>query len=202
MNRSLSLEDFEDTTAPASRAPTAPEVTDQVEALEAYESGYKSGWADCAAAEEELRKSVGTDLGKRLREAELTYSTARQDILASLAPFFEELVAALLPRLAIDSVAPMAAQELHDLLQHDASASIEVMAAPVSCETVQRLLEAEGFEDVSVRAEPAFSETQVSLRVGSERRDIDLSDITQKITEAVRAFQSQANDPLVTQGAA
>jgi flagellar assembly protein FliH len=202
MNRSLSLEDFASPEAPASRAPTAPEVTDQVEALDAYESGYKSGWADCAAAEDELRKSVGTDLAKRLREAELTYSTARQDILSSLAPFFEELVTALLPRLASDAVAPMAAQELHDLLQHDASAAIQVMAAPASCETVQRLLEAEGFEDVSVRAEPAFSETQVSLRVGSERRDIDLSDITLKITEAVRAFQAQADDPVAIKGAA
>ncbi|WP_339986473.1 hypothetical protein [Gymnodinialimonas ulvae] len=198
----MSLEDFAGGDSPVPRDSVSAVVPDEAEALDAYEAGYKSGWADCAAAEEEVRKSVGADLAKRLREAELTYSTARQDILASLAPFFEELVTALLPRLASDSVAPMAAQELHELLQHDASASIEVMAAPASCESVQRLLEAEGFEDVSVRAEPAFSETQVSLRVGSERRDIDLSDITRKITEAVCAFQSQTDDPLVSQGAA
>lgn len=197
MNRSLSLEDF--TQAESAAVEQAPlPLADGTAALDAYEAGYKTGWSDCAAAEAEVRKSVSTDLAQRLREAELTYESAKQDILASLEPLFEDLVATLLPRMAAEAVMPLVVQEMQLLLQLDSSTEIEIVAAPGSCEAIERLIEQELSDRAVVRGEVAYSESQVSLRVGAERRDIDLSEVTQKITDAIRAFGSKGADLSVT----
>ena len=193
MKRTLALEDFASAEAPPLEQPAAS-VLDERISLDAYEEGYKSGWADCAKAEADVRKSVGTELAQRLREAELTHAAAHKDVLASLKPFFEDFVATLLPRMAAEAVTPLAIHELQHLLQQDPSAKIEIAAAPRSIETIQRLLEAEGVERAVVREESAFSESQVSLRAGSERRDIDLSEVARKITDAIRAFHSKVED--------
>ncbi|MBF9042658.1 hypothetical protein HKCCE4037_04930 [Rhodobacterales bacterium HKCCE4037] len=205
MSRSLMLEDFA-TTGPKADVGARPVVSVPVEeddkSLEAYEAGYKSGWADCAAAEAEERKSVGAQLAQHLREAEMTYETARKDIFDALSPFFEEMVATLLPRLAAEALAPIASEQLRLLLEGAGDASVEILAAPSACESLQKLLDTEGLGSASVRSEPAYSESQVSIRVGPERRDIDLADVTEKIAEAVRAFQAQIEDPALAQGAA
>lgn len=197
MNRSLSLEDFTQVGSAAVEQAPLP-LADDTASLDAYEAGYKTGWSDSAAAEAEVRKSVSTDLAQRLREAELTYESAKKDVLASLEPFFEDLVVTLLPRMAAEAVMPLAVQELQQLLQLDRSAEIEIVAAPGSCEAIERLMEHEVTDRAVVRGEAAFSESQISLRVGAERRDIDLSEVTQKITDAIRAFGSKGADPSVT----
>ena len=45
--------------------------------------------------------------------------------------------------------------------------------------------------DIDLRAEPAYAEGQVSIRFGTERRDIDLSDAANRMAEAIRAFVAQ-----------
>ncbi len=205
MNRLLMLEDFAAGAPQLSTEPLQPaplQAADESASLQAYETGYKNGWADCAVAEAEERKSVGADLAKRLREVELTHASARKEVFASLAPFFEELVATMLPRLAAEAVAPVAVAELNSLLEGNASADVQILAAPGSCETLQRLIDSEGLENVSIHAEPAFTDSQVSVRVDGERREIDLSEVTGKITQAVRAFQSQSNEYALAQGVA
>ncbi len=205
MIKSLILDDFSvNSTRGADDAQPLPPVgaQDETASLDAYEAGYKNGWADCAAAEAEERKSIGAHLAQKLRDAELTYDSARSDILGSLAPFFEELVETLLPRLAAEALAPIAVDELSKLIEQETVSEIEICAAPSACEQLQHLLDAQGFQNAHVRAEPAFSESQISLQVGSERREIELSEVTEKIATALRAFQNQIDQPSLSKGAA
>lgn len=199
MTRALALENFAtDVSEPAfSNEPalTWPSETasqPEIDALDAYDNGYKSGWADCATAEAEERRGVSVDLAKNLADATLTYETARRDVLAALGPFFEDIVSALLPRLAAEAVLPCVLAELGELAGDMTQVGIELHAAPSTCPTLERLAENEGIEGLVVHPEPAFAEGQVSLRLGSERRDIDMASAVDRIAGAISAFQAQS----------
>ncbi|WP_224816444.1 hypothetical protein [Hasllibacter sp. MH4015] len=190
MTRSLTLPDFGEAPtdpgfgpAPAAMS-QAQEGGQDVDQLDAYDNGYKSGWADCAAAEAEERKSVSADLGRNLKDAELTFDAARRDVLAALGPLFEDIASTVLPELAAAAIAPTVLAELTALAENQAEARIEIVAAPGDCASLQRLVEDQGFE-VRVRPEPAFAEGQVTLQAGATRRDLDVTGAARRIAEAI-----------------
>ncbi len=199
MSRALALEDFASDKPDAfpvsepSRSETeASSPMPEIDMLEAYENAYKSGWADCASAEAEERRGISVDLARNLKEATLTYETARRDVLAALGPFFEDIVATLLPRLAAAAVLPSVLAELDALANGASRSGIELHAAPATCPSLERLAESEGIDGMVVRPEPAFAEGQVSLRLGAERRDIDLASAADRIADAIASFQAQS----------
>lgn len=197
MTRSLILQDFTapapafDTGANAALAPMSPALEEEIDTLETFDAGYKSGWADCAAAEAEERRSVGADLTKAVSEATLTQEAARRDVLAALGPFFGEVVETLLPAIAAKAIVPTVLAELSALVDGQTLARVEIHAAPSVCQTLERIVEFEGVADITVRPEPAFAEGQVSIRVGAERRDLDMAAATARIAEAIAGFSVQ-----------
>lgn len=211
MTRSLILQDFasgrSDPTmsSAATAAPTAAQPTDEGDTLEAYDDGYKSGWADCASAEAEERSAVGAELAKNLSHAELTYETARRDVIAALGPFFEDVAATLLPKMAAAALAPTVLAELGALAEGQTGQRIEIHAAPSACASLERLGEAEHLGGLTVHPEPAFSEGQVSIRVGNEQRDLDMASAATRIAEAIANFNTPSADmdsQVASQGAA
>lgn len=210
MPRSLILQDFSSSlpdrgTPGSAQLTVGAEPANEADALESYDAGYKSGWADCAAAEAEERHSVGAALAKNLSEAELTYDAARRDVLAALGPFFEDVAATLLPKLAAAALAPTVLAELGALAEAQTGAKIEVFAAPSACASLERLGEFQHLGNLTVRPEPAFADDQVSIRAGAEQRDLDMSGAADRIAEAISAFSRQASEPdlqPLSQGAA
>lgn len=195
MTRSLILQDFASDTPDLSiGSPPAPEAPrqDELDALESYDAGYKCGWADCARAEAEERHAVTADLAKNLTTAELTYEAARRDVIAGLGPFFEDVTATLLPRMAAAALAPTVLAELGALTEGQTSQQIEIHAHPSACAALERLGEAKNLSELVVRPEPAFSEGQVSIRVGAEQRDLDMTGAATRIADAIVAFSDQA----------
>ncbi|ABD57096.1 hypothetical protein [Jannaschia sp. CCS1] len=211
MTRSLILQDFAVTQSDydfgaASAEPLADvQSTDEAAALEAYDTGYKCGWADCATAEAEERSAVSADLAKNLSTAELTYETARRDVIAALGPFFEDVAATLLPQMAAAALAPTVLTELGALAEAHTKQDIELLAAPNTCVALEKLAEAENLSGLTVRPEPAFSDGQVSIRAGAEQRDLDMASAAARIADAIAAFRipaSQSETRVTTQGAA
>lgn len=213
MTRTLTLENFSNNnpTLGGSAAATESgpvEITQlsEVDALEAYESGYKSGWEDCASAEAEERRVIAADLAKNLSEAKLTYASARRDVLAALGPFFEDVISTLLPRMATAAFLPCVLDELKEIAGGQMYSSVELRAAPATCPALERLAETEGIEGLVVLPEPAFAAGQVSLRLGSERRDIDMTAAADRIAAAIAGFQAHSSttgsfEPNLAQGA-
>lgn len=203
MTRQLALQDFAADAAadgdlegahPAQPSPQAAAA--EADALEAYDSGYKNGWADCATAEAEERSSVAADLAQSLSEAKLTYEAARRDVLAALGPFFEDVTSILLPRLTAAAAAPTVLAELAALAELQTDAGIEILAAPSTCASLERLIEAEELE-VTLKPETALAEGQVSIRAGAERRDLDMDGAAARITEAIAGFCRQSSETTV-----
>lgn len=196
MTRSLILQDFaaaHSVDVGFDAVPTAadPEMVDAGDMLESYDAGYKNGWADCASAEAEERGAVGAELAKNLTDATLTYEAARRDVLAALGPFFEDVVSTLLPKMAAAAVAPTVLAELGALAEGQIVSKIEIHAAPSACASLERLGETEHLADLTVRPEPAFAEGQVSIRMGSEQRDLDMAGAADRIAEAIAGFSAQ-----------
>ncbi|GAB5448919.1 FliH/SctL family protein [Gymnodinialimonas sp.] len=199
MTRSLILKDFASPYTTQSlhsmeaEVPPADQLQDETDALESYDAGYKCGWADCAAAEVDERTAIGADLAKNLSEAQLTYETARRDVIAALGPFFADVAATLLPKIASAALAPTVLAELGALAEDQTEAEIEIRAAPSACAALERLGETEQLSGLTVRPEPAFAEGQVSIRVGSEQRDLDMASAANRIADAVADFAAQSS---------
>lgn len=194
MTRILSLEDFSvpgPRPVPTTQAapPAEPEA-----ALAAFDEGYRNGWDDCARAEAEAHRKIGADLAAGLQDIALTYAEARQDVLNCLGPLFEDMAAQLLPRLAVEAVAPAVLSELRAIAAGASDGRAVLIAAPAALPPLERLIAGLGGLEIDLRAEPAFAEGQVSIRFGSERRDIDLTDAADRMAEAIRSFVAQEAD--------
>lgn len=196
MIRALTLEDFTRlTTTPPEAVPapqetsTGPDAGD--ETMAAFDEGYRSGWEDCAKAEAESQRRIGADLAANLKELSLSFAQARADVLTALGPLFEDMAAQLLPRLAAEAIAPAVIAELRAVADSATEAKAVLFAAPAALPALVQLVEMQDGLEIELRAEPAYAEGQVSLRFGTERRDVDLSDAARRMAEAIRAFAAQ-----------
>ncbi len=203
MTRALTLEDFgqpegrpdpsSDLPFPVPDAPSAtPADAVQQEAettgLDAFEQGYRSGWDDCIANETEERRRIGADLGVALSEISLSAETIRRELLASIAPVLDGIAAQLLPRMASEAVAPVVMEEIRAIVSGQGPMTLEVLASPQKCATIESLIQTATELAVTVVPEPAFAEGQVSIRFGDQRRDIDLSDAAARMADLIRTF--------------
>ncbi|MEQ8368154.1 MAG: hypothetical protein RIB61_15760 [Roseicyclus sp.] len=196
MTRPLMLEDFSSAVAlgrgepsrPTDSGPPAATAETEDEKLAAFDRGYKDGWDDCAREEAEANRRIGAALEASLRDMTLLYAEARQEVLASLAPLFEDIAAQLLPRLAAEAVAPAVIAELEAIAADGLHPRPVLIAAPAALPGLERLIDMREGLEIDLKTEPAFADDQVSIRFGAERRDIDLSDAADRMAEAIRAF--------------
>lgn len=198
MIRAVSLEDFSETASGAvlpGAAAQPPRPDDPDTTLAAFEEGYRNGWDDCTKAEAETHRRIGADLATSLQEVALTYAEARQDVLTALGPLFEEMASQLLPRLAAEALSPAVIAELRAAASGATAARPVLVTAPAALPSLERLIAQDESLDVELRAEPAYAEGQVSIRFGTERRDIDLTDAARRMAEAIRAFVAQEAGP-------
>jgi flagellar assembly protein FliH len=198
MIRILALEDFQpiDMSGPAMASESEDTGNENQEAtLAAFDEGYRNGWDDCAKAEAETHRRIATDLAANLQDISLTYAEARQDVLNSLGPLFEDIAAQLLPSLAAEAIAPVVVAELQAAAHGAARGRAVLIASPSALPALERLIAEQGLPEVDLHAEPAYAEGQVSIRFDDERRDIDLSGAAQRMAEAIRSFVALEIEP-------
>lgn len=196
MTRALTLEDFAQTGAAVSDSPGASDLPQAAgepaeETIAAYDEGYRCGWEDCAKAEAESQRRVGADLATNLDALSLDHAAARAEVLAALGPLFEDIAAQFLPTLAAEAIAPTVIHELRMAAESATDGPAVLVAAPTAIPALTRLIEMQEGLEITLRPEPAFADSQVSLRFGAERRDIDLGDAARRMADAIRAFVAQ-----------
>jgi flagellar assembly protein FliH len=193
MTRSLELEDFGQAVAPdpspTMTAPVQPPETgpDSV-GLEAFEQGYRNGWDDCIANETEERRRVSADLAATLQEIDASADAIRKEMLNGLAPLLEQIATQLLPVVAAEAVAPLLVSEIERIAAEQCAIELQLLVAPATVPVVENLLVRTDGLEVTVTPEPALAEGQVSLRFAGQRRDIDMTEATNRMAEAIRRF--------------
>lgn len=193
MTRRISLEDFDGETPKREipvepTTPQAPEVDTDALRSAGYEEGYKSGWDDCHAEHLKSEQAVASDLARSLRDMETTYRDARSDVLMAIKPVLDSITEQVLPKIASDGLSAMVAQELMPHLETASQLEPELQCAADMVPVLQKLFD--DYDDITVRIrpQPSFSGAQVSLRMGAEARNIELSAAIDEISKELSTF--------------
>ena len=185
----LRLEVFETPDTPAFRATMVVDAG----ALEdirmvAYEQGYTAGWDDAATHQGDDQSRIKADFARNLQSLGFTFQEARMHVLRALQPLILEIVGSLLPRIAQQTLAPLALEALMPLADAMADAPVTLVINPASRAVVETLLEQTTGLPLIVIEEPSLGEGQVYLRLGDTETRLDLDRAMADIASAVRDF--------------
>lgn len=185
----LRLEIFD--TAPAADGSPMPlvEATAVEEAkVAAFEQGYSAGWDDAAAAQQGDQGRIRADLARNLQSLSFTFQDARSHVLQAIRPLILEVTSRVLPEVAREALAPTVLDALMPLADELSEAPLTLVLNPAVRPQVEELVtQATGLPMV-IEEEPSLSEGQVYIRFGTAETKVDLTQVTDDITTAVRTF--------------
>lgn len=156
-----------------------------------FARGYRAGWDDCEAQAREARQAVGAELARNLQELGFTFHEARAHVLAALHPLLSAILTKLLPRLVTDSLGPAILEELAALAATAADAPVTVLVAPENLDAVDTYLQGVPALPHRLVAEETLTAGQVFFRLGTQERQLDLGEVTERIAARLAAFADQ-----------
>lgn len=185
----LKLEVFDTPDTPASRATMVLEVSalEDIRML-AYEQGYTAGWDDAAESQTDDQTRIKADFARNLQSLGFTFQEARMHVLRAVQPLIYEIVSALLPQMARETLASVALETLMPLADEMVDAPVTLVLNPACRAAVEGLLEQATGLPLTVIEEPTLGEGQVYLRLGDIETRVDLDLATADIATAVRDF--------------
>lgn len=184
----LVLQSFDRTESSAGGdAPVGAVALEEVR-LAAFETGYKAGWDDAAAAEADTQGRIGADLARNLQALSFTYHEARGAVLKSLEPLLHEIVAQILPELARATLAETVAERLRPMARAAAGVPVEVTCSAANHETLAQAFAGQDQLPLRLTVEPTLGDGQVYLRFGDTEEQIDLGGAIAGIATAVTDF--------------
>ena len=156
--------------------------------ITSFEQGYSAGWEDATAAQSDDQTRISADLARNLQSLAFTFQDARSHVLQAIRPLLLEMTNRLLPEVAREALAPTVLDALMPLADDLADAPLTLVLNPAMRDRVESLIaQATGLPMV-VEEEASLSEGQVYIRFGGAESKVDLTQVTDDITTAVRAF--------------
>lgn len=181
----------------AEAGPTAADGLSEVDRLAIYETGYKSGWEDCVAAEVDGIRKVSAELARNLGDLGFTYHEARSQLLGEVEALLGAFFSVVLPRIAGSAAVLRVAEDLLDLAAEAVDAPVEIVVPPSEAETVRGMMRgAPSSLPIRLVEEPALAAGQAYLRFGQVERKYDLSDMADRLLAALsdEAAETQQGD--------
>jgi flagellar assembly protein FliH len=185
----LRLEVFDTVTA----GDGAPQPLVEASALDeakvaSFEQGYSAGWEDAAAAQEGDQSRIHADLARNLQSLAFTFQDARTHVLQAIRPLILEMTARLLPEIAREALAPTVLEAVMPLADDLADAPITLVLNPAVRDRVEALVARASGLPMRIEEEPSLGEGQVYIRLGPTETKVDLAQVTDDISAAVRGF--------------
>ena len=162
----------------------------------AYDEGYTAGWQDALAAmrdEDEMRRAAALDA---VQAISFTYTEAHAALESAFLALSDQLLNQLLPQAAQLGLPALLRAELHRIAQQGAAMPVELHCAPASSATLRAITDTVQGVEIRIIEEPAYSDAQLSLRLGAQQRDIDFDSLTKQIRAA---FARQSPNPADTE---
>lgn len=153
-----------------------------------FEQGYQAGWDDAAAAQEGDQGRIRADLARSLQSLAFTFQDARSHVLQAIRPLILEMTARILPEVARESLAPTVLDALMPMADELSEAPLTLVLNPAVRAQVEDLVTQATGLPLVIDEEPSISEGQVYIRFGPAEAKVDLTQVTEDITAAVRAF--------------
>ncbi len=185
----LRLEVFDTVTA----GDGAPQPLIEASALDeakvaSFEQGYSAGWEDAAAAQDGDQSRIRADLARNLQSLAFTFQDARTHVLQAIRPLILEMTGRLLPEVAREALAPAVLEALMPLADDLADAPLRLVLNPAVRQSVESLVAQATGLPLEIEEEPSLGEGQVYIRLGPAETKVDLTQVTDDITAAVRGF--------------
>ncbi|MCX7287161.1 MAG: flagellar biosynthesis protein [Rhodobacterales bacterium] len=156
--------------------------------IASFEQGYSAGWEDAAAAQSDDQTRIRADLARNLQSLAFTFQDARSHVLQAIRPLILEMTGRLLPEVAREALAPTVLGAVMPLAEEMADAPLTLILNPAVRDRVEGLVaQATGLPMV-IEEEPSLAEGQVYIRFGPAETRVDLTQVTDDISAAVRAF--------------
>jgi flagellar biosynthesis/type III secretory pathway protein FliH len=153
-----------------------------------FEQGYSAGWEDAVAAQNGDQNRIRADLARNLQSLAFTFQDARSHVLQSIRPLILEMVERLLPEVAREALAPTVLDTLTPMAEELADAPLTLVLNPAVRSEVEDLVTRATGLPMVIEEEPSLPEGQVYIRFGPTETKVDLSQVTDDIAAAVRAF--------------
>lgn len=172
--------------------PLMSDATLEEHQLEAFEQGYQAGWDDSARAHAEDHTRASADLAATLQQLSFTYHDAQAQVLKSLRPLFSQLAEKLLPEMARASLPLVVVEQLTTLAEEQKGQSLQLTVSPEDHAALLAVTHDYGGYAINFTTNPAFSQGQVELSIGSEERSLDLGHVVNEVRNALEAFTHEA----------
>ncbi|MCB1333792.1 MAG: ABC transporter ATP-binding protein [Roseivivax sp.] len=181
--------------------PKAPPATEDMtgDSLAAFEEGYKAGWDDAVKAQNNDSRQIAGDLGQNLLDLSFTYHEAVAQVVRSLSPVLRQMVDAVLPALARQSLAPQIVEQLDTAVQHGADVPVEVLVAEGDLAAVTEAMDRDFGFPVRLRAAPELKQGQAEIRFADRETQIDMEEVLAAVGELMQGFLYE-NDKAVKHG--
>jgi flagellar assembly protein FliH len=185
----LRLEVFDTITASDGASLPLVEATAVEEAkVASFEQGYQAGWDDAAAAQDGDQGRIRADLARSLQSLAFTFQDARSHVLQAIRPLILEMTSRILPEIAREALAPTVLDALMPMADELSEAPMTLVLNPAARPQIEDLITRATGLPLVIEEEPSLSEGQVYIRFGPAETKVDLTQVTEDITAAVRSF--------------
>ena len=165
---------------------TAEEIEDLK--LQSFEGGFQAGWEDAVKAQAETHSHVSAALAASLHSASFEYHELRATLNASVQNIMVHVVDTILPMAARASLGGHIRDFVTSASQDALDCPIEIVVAPECEEVVRRVLSTDLQDPFELVGDPGMSESQATIRLGSQESEINLDKTVAEIALAVATF--------------
>lgn len=193
MALSAMLEDFSQ--HPPGTTMDLTEVGLEEQKLDSFEKGYQAGWEDSTRAQEEGETRIAEDFARNIRDLSFTYEEAQSGVLAAMEPVVREMVNAVLPALAHDTLGPRIVELLQAEIAAHGRQPVHLLTAPDSAAALRSILPESCDLPLEIAETPTLVDGQIQIRFGTEsEQEIDLTRVLEGIRAASDGFFREMQD--------
>lgn len=170
----------------------AVEMTDvllEENRLEAFEKGYQAGWDDSARSAAESKDHISASFTQSLADLSFTYEEAYTGALKGLHPLIEQILSAVLPKAAHQTLGLRLTEILDDLIAQHGRQPVQLHVHQDAKEAIQEMLASNVSLPFEVFEDSSLIEGQIRLKFGAvSEQEIDLPGLIHSISEAIDGF--------------
>ncbi len=161
--------------------------------LATFDQGYQAGWDDAVKAKAEERTHISANLATNMQDLSFTFNEALGAMSQTSHKVIEEIVATILPDLAMASLAQSIIGQLQEMAENSHEHLAVISVSPNDQERLKSLISANTALPLEMSVDPTLSDGQVQISIGQRERQIDITEVQDGIAQAISGYFHELN---------
>lgn len=183
MGRPAVLETFDDRDQTAADGDTG--------ANDAWNAGFQAGYEAAMIDAQAQQDRLSTDIVQTLNDQAFSFFEARDHLLGTLRPLFEQLISTFAPCAAREMMVPLISASLEQMAEHLMDQPIELRVAPALGPAVRIIAGQLDTYPLRIVEDDALGQLKATISGGREARVINLESILQDVQTVLSAMTPQ-----------